>query len=242
MSELWRGLTNEARAQLTTRDYSARNLAEQLATAGVPAGQLLAAERATLAEVWIPGVELFRRVIYPQRHRGLFGELARQNEGALTAIGMWPKQWAAARMFAGSAKGFHVHPPSVPNESTPEAWMRRQYVEEPHNFSLRRYAEEQWDTMFFVQGRVEMLLRDLRAGLPARTMRLWIDGDDHPGANNAGVIIPPGVAHAIRVEGSEDAIMVYGTSVSFDANFEGRIASDVETSHLPQEWQAFLGH
>ena len=96
--------------------------------------------------------------------------------------------------------------------------------------------------MFFVQGRVEMLLRDLRAGLPARTMRLWIDGDDHPGANNAGVIIPPGVAHAIRVEGSEDAIMVYGTSVSFDANFEGRIASDVETSHLPQEWQAFLGH
>ena len=94
--------------------------------------------------------------------------------------------------------------------------------------------------MFFVQGRAEMILREARAGLPVRTMRFFIDGDEHRGPNNVAVVIPPGVAHAIRVEGSEDLIMVYGTSTSFQAEFEGRIASDVETAALPDSWQKFL--
>ena len=85
-----------------------------------------------------------------------------------------------------------------------------------------------------------MILREARAGLPKRTMRLFIDGDEHRGPNNAAVVIPPGVAHAIRVEGSEDLIMVYGTSTSFQAEFEGRIASEVETASLPESWQKFL--
>ena len=59
-------------------------------------------------------------------------------------------------------------------------------------------------------------------------------------ASNAGIVVPPGVAHAIRVEGSEDVIMVYGTSTSFKPEFEGRIASDVETATLPESWQRFL--
>ena len=46
----------------------------------------------------------------------------------------------------------------------------------------------------------------------------------------SAVVIPPGVAHAIRVEGSEDVIMVYGTSTSFRPEFEGRIASEIETA------------
>ncbi|MBA3385475.1 MAG: hypothetical protein H0T95_02430, partial [Chthoniobacterales bacterium] len=99
---------------------------------------------------------------------------------------------------------------------------------------------EQWDVMFCVQGVAEMILRDLRAGMKTRTMRLWIDGDNHRSGNNVGVVIPPGVAHAIRVEGSEELIMVYGTSVSFHPEFEGRIASDVETAGLPVSWQRFL--
>jgi dTDP-4-dehydrorhamnose 3,5-epimerase-like enzyme len=114
-------------------------------------------------------------------------------------------------------------------------------VHEPNNFSLRRYELEQWDVMFFVQGVAEVILRDLRAGLPHRMMRFFIDGDNHRGTNNVGVVIPPGVAHAIRVEGSEDLIMVYGTSTSFHPEFEGRIASDVETMTLPESWQKFLG-
>jgi hypothetical protein len=170
----------------------------------------------------------------------LFGEFVRRDDGILARIGMWPRQWAAARMFAQTAKGFHVHPPSAPQGTTAEAWMRRQFVDEPENFSLRRYDDEQWDVMFFVQGRVEMLLHDIRGGMPRRTMRLWIDGDNYRGANNVGVLVPPGVAHAIRVEGSEDAIMVYGTSTSFRPEFEGRIASEIETSFLPESWQRFL--
>jgi dTDP-4-dehydrorhamnose 3,5-epimerase-like enzyme len=94
--------------------------------------------------------------------------------------------------------------------------------------------------MFFVQGRAEMILREARASLPPRAMRFFIDGDDHRGPNNAAVVIPPGVAHAIRVEGSEDLIMVYGTSTSFRAEFEGRIGSEVETASLPEPWQRFL--
>jgi dTDP-4-dehydrorhamnose 3,5-epimerase-like enzyme len=118
--------------------------------------------------------------------------------------------------------------------------MRRLFVEEPENNALRRYADEQWDVMFFVQGVVEMILRDGRAGMPARTMRFFVDGDNHPGANNVGVVVPPGVAHAIRVEGSEDVIMVYGTSTSFHPEFEGRIASEIETAALPESWERFL--
>jgi dTDP-4-dehydrorhamnose 3,5-epimerase-like enzyme len=71
-------------------------------------------------------------------------------------------------------------------------------------------------------------------------MRFFVDGDNHRGANNVGVIIPPGVAHALRVEGSEDAIMVYGTSTTFRPEFEGRIGSEVETALLPDSWTGFL--
>ncbi len=241
MSEtnLWRGLQPEMSRAMSTRDYAAPSLTERLASSGLEAGQIVAAKREELASIWIPGVEIFARSIHAQRHRGLFGEFVRQNEGALAASKLWPKQWAAARMFANTAKGFHVHPPFVPEGKEPAEWMQQLFGEKPS--ALPHYDREQWDIMFFVQGRVELILRDLRAGLPRRTMRLFIDGDNHRGANNAGVIIPPGVAHALRVEGSEDAIMVYGTSTVFHPEFEGRIASEIETAELPVQWQRFLG-
>lgn len=238
----WQGLAPEARAQLALRDYQPRAFAAQIAEVGVDASRLVTAERSApeVAGAWIPGVEIFARTIYPQRHRGSFGEFVRRDEGPLAEIGLWPQQWAAARMFAQTAKGFHVHPPSVPAGTSPNEWFQRLFVSEPANFSLRPYEAEQWDVMFFVQGRVELILREARAGLPMRTMRCFVDGDNHRGPNNAAVIIPAGVAHALRVEGSEDVIMVYGTSTSFDPAAEGRIASEVETSPLPAEWQKFL--
>jgi dTDP-4-dehydrorhamnose 3,5-epimerase-like enzyme len=241
-SDLWRGISPETRAALRTRDYSASSFARELAETGVEAGRLTGADRTKedVAAAWIPGVEVFRRTIYPQRHRGFFGEFVRQNEGLLERIGLWPRQWSSARMFAQTAKGFHIHPPNVPKDVSPNDWFQRLFVQEPENFSLRPYTEEQWDVMFFIQGRAELLLRDARVGMPGRTMRLFIDGDDHRGANNVGVVIPPGVAHAIRVEGSQDLIMVYGTSTTFRAEFEGRIASEVESAELPASWQGFL--
>jgi dTDP-4-dehydrorhamnose 3,5-epimerase-like enzyme len=240
MSDLWQALKPEARALLTQRDYSAASLGERLATVGVDVGAALAADRSSLAEVWIPGVEFIPRAIYPQRHRGFFGEFARMEEGKLAEIGLWPRQWATARMFAGTAKGFHIHPPFIPTETTPEAWFRRLFVEEPAHFSLRPYAQEQWDAMFFVQGAVEMFLVDERIGLPRRVMRFTIEGDDRRGPNNAGVVIPAGVAHALRVEGAVDAIMVYGTSTKFDPAFEGRIADSIERPTLPAEWESYI--
>ncbi len=240
MSDLWQSLSPQARALLGQRDYSAKSLPERLATSGVEAGELLAANRATLAGAWIPGVELFARRIYPQRHRGFFGEFARKEEGLLAEIGFWPSQWATARMFASTAKGFHIHPGYIPEGVTAEAWHKRLFIEEPTNFDLRAYHREQWDVMFFVQGTVEMLLVDERAGLERRAMRFLIEGDNHRGPHNAGVIIPPGVAHALRAEGSEDAIMVYGTSTKFNPTFEGRIADSVERAPLPEDWQNYL--
>lgn len=240
MNDRWTGLKSDARAALTQRDYSARSLAERLATSGAEVGELIATGRDKLAAAWIPGVEIFPRKIYPQRHRGAFGEFARRDEGAMAAIGFWPKQWATARMFGGTGKGFHIHPPHIPDDQSAEAWFRRLYFEEPANFSLRPYDREQWDAMFFVQGCLEMLLVDERAGLERRVMRFIVDGDDHRGPNNAGIIIPAGVAHALRVEGSTDAIMVYGTSTQFDPAFEGRIADSIERAPLPLEWQAYL--
>jgi dTDP-4-dehydrorhamnose 3,5-epimerase-like enzyme len=241
-SNLWRGLTDEAQCSLATRDYSSGSLAKAVAGNGVEARQLVALDRNADdgKQIWIPGVEMFSRTIYPQRHRGSFGELARRDEGVLAKIGFWPSQWAAARMFAQTAKGFHVHPPSIPDDVAPADWFRKLFIAGPNEYASRRYDHEQWDVMFILQGVVEMILHDLRAGMPTRTMRFIIDGDNHRGPNNVAVVIPPGVAHALRAEGSEDVLMVYGTSTSFQPEFEGRIASDVETATLPPSWQQFL--
>jgi dTDP-4-dehydrorhamnose 3,5-epimerase-like enzyme len=241
MSDLWQALKPAARAALSQRDYSAKSLPERLGSSGVDAGELIAAGGPKLGEAWIPGVELFTRRIYPQRHRGFFGEFARQNDGRLAEIGLWPRQWATARMFAGTAKGFHIHPPHIPEGTSAEAWFQRLFAQEPANFTLRPYDREQWDAMFFVQGAVEMLLVDERAGMPRRIMRFLIEGDDRRGPNNAGVVIPAGVAHALRVEGALDAIMVYGTTTQFEPTFEGRIADGVERAPLPEEWERYLG-
>lgn len=238
-SDLWRGLRPDAKQALSTRDYADASLAERLASSGLDAGQIVSAKREELAPAWIPGVDIFARVIHTQRHRGFFGEFVRQEEGVLADSKFWPKQWASARMFANTAKGFHVHPPFIPAGKDAAEWMQQLFGESPS--ALPSYDREQWDMMFFVQGRVELLLSDIRAGLPRRTMRVFIDGDNHRGPNNAGVIVPPGVAHALRVEGGEDAIMVYGTSTVFHPGFEGRIASEIETAELPESWRSFLG-
>jgi len=235
---LWRGLQTGAASALSMRDYTAASFAEQLATVGVEAGQIIATDRAGLGDVWIPGVEIFRRAIHFQRHRGIFGELVRRDEGVLAELKLWPKQWAGARMFANSAKGFHVHPPYVPAGEDPAKWLRRKFSK--NTPATHDYEAEQWDVMFFLQGRLEMILRDVRAGLPPRIMRFFIDGDNHRSASNVGVVIPPGVAHALRVEGNDDAILVYGTSTTFRPEFEGRIASEIETAQLPGSWKGFL--
>jgi dTDP-4-dehydrorhamnose 3,5-epimerase-like enzyme len=238
--DLWQGIDADARKALTSRNYATQSLTLELAARGVDAGQLVGAYHGEreIKEAWIPGVEIFPRKIHPQPHRGLFGEFARRDGGILAQIGLWPKQWSGARMFAHTAKGFHVHPLRVPEDSVAADWLRRLFVEEPEDYSLRRYDEEQWDVMFFLQGRAEVILCDIRAGFPRRVMRFFVDGDNHRTDNNVGIVIPPGVAHAIRAEGSEDVIMVYGTSTTFQPEFEGRIAS--ETAKLPDSWQKFL--
>ncbi len=240
MSDLWHGLKSDAHSQLAQRDYSQKPPAVRIATSGMEAGDAIA-KRGEIGEAWIPGVELFARRVFPQRHRGFFAEFARADEGPLHAIGLWPRQWATATMVAGTAKGFHIHPPHIPAATSPESWFRRLFVDEPGNIALRPYEREQWDVMFFVAGNVEMILVDERAGLPRRVMRFIVEGDDQRGANNAGVVIPAGVAHALRTEGGRDAIMVYGTTTKFDPAFEGRIAAAVETAPLPEEWTTYIG-
>jgi dTDP-4-dehydrorhamnose 3,5-epimerase-like enzyme len=241
-TNLWLGVSEAARNALTPRDYKLGSLPQRVAHSGIPAGELAMADRSRpeIKRAWIPGVEIFPRKIHPQRHRGVFGEFGRRDDGVLAKIGFWPKQWSGARMFANTAKGFHVHPPNIPSETTAEKWLRRLFIHRAQNYSLRRYDDEQWDVMFLLQGRAEMILCDVRAGFSKRIMRFFIDGDNHRSSNNVGVVIPPGVAHAIRTEGSEDVIMVYGTSTIFHPEFEGRIASEVENAELPQSWQTFL--
>ena len=93
-------------------------------------------------------------------------------------------------MFANTAKGFHVHPPFIPQGEDPVKWLRRRFSGKANVSS--NYEAEQWDVMFFVQGRVEMILRDVREGFRSRIMHFFIDGDNHRGPNNVGVVIPPG--------------------------------------------------
>jgi dTDP-4-dehydrorhamnose 3,5-epimerase-like enzyme len=235
--DLWRGLGKTARAKLRTRDYASSDIASRLHQTGRVDARELAA--GLPKEIDIPGVEVFHRKVFHQRYRGWFSEFAREGEGLAGKIGLWPKQWATARMFAGTSKGFHIHPPYIPEGTTPEAWFKRLFVDEPQNYALRPYPLEQWDMMFFVQGICEMFLIDERAGMPRNKMRFMIEGDDLRGENNVGVVIPSGVAHAIRCASSQDLLMVYGTSTVFVPENEGRIAHDVETPDTPGDWEAY---
>lgn len=234
----WFGLRAEAQAVLELRDYSKGDLEARVSGPGVGSGELAGLD--PKPSWWIPGVEIFPRAVYQQRQRGHFAEFAREGEGCLGRIGMWPKQWATALTFNGTAKGFHIHPPKIPAGTTPEAWFQRLFVDEPGNFALRPYADEQWDAMFFIRGTCEMFLIDERAGMERRKMRFVIEGDDRPGKDNVGVVIPAGVAHALQSISSTDLIMVYGTSTVFDPANEGRIESGVEAATLPPEWATYF--
>jgi len=240
MSDQWTALKVSAREALSQRNYAAGSLLERLGSSGVSAVELLTADRASLESGWIPGVEFVPRRVFRQRHRGFFGEFVREGQGITGKLGMWPRQWASATMFAGTAKGFHIHPPHIPANMDPAAWFEHLFGPTPAPVSERPYEKEQWDIMFFVRGNVEMLLVDERMGMERRIMRFILEGDDSGANAHAGVVIPAGVAHALRVEGSADAIMVYGTSTVFDPAAEGRIADDVERAPLPAEWQAYL--
>ncbi len=235
----WAGLKEGARELLETRDYAVGDLAERLGGAGVNVSEAIKA-RDSLDDVWIPGVELFSRRVFQQKGRGYFSELTRTSEGVLDRIGLVPKQWASALMHRESAKGFHIHPPHIPEGRDAGEWFQELYVENPEDYSKRVYDHEQWDVMFFLSGICEMLLVDERAGMPRRVMRFTIPGDSRPGPDNAAVVIPSGVAHALRNIGNEDLIMVYGTSTTFNPAWEGRIGSDIEKVPLPPDWQGYL--
>lgn len=235
----WKGLNASARELLETRDYSKDTVARRLATSGVGVGEAIQA-RADLSEVWIPGVEIFPRRVFQQKGRGYFSELTRLSEGVLDRIGLAPKQWASALMHRDSAKGFHIHPPHVPVDVMAADWFQRLYLNSPEDYSVRPYDREQWDVMFFLTGLCEMILVDEREGLTRRVMRFTISGDSKPGNDNAAVVIPPGVGHALRSIGNEDLIMVYGTSTTFNPDWEGRIGSAIENAPLPADWSDYL--
>ena len=144
-------------------------------------------------------------------------------------------------MFAPSAKGFHIDPPAIPDGTSPADWFRRLFIDEPDNFALLADDREQWDMKFFIQGVAEMILIDERDGMERRTMRFLIHGDDMPGPNNVGVIIPTGRCHALRTGSSSDLVMIYGTSTVFEPASEGRIAASVELAPLPEAWRGSPG-
>jgi dTDP-4-dehydrorhamnose 3,5-epimerase-like enzyme len=235
----WNGLRAAARERLETRNYSKEPLVRRLATSGVDVAEAIHG-RDELADAWIPGVEIFPRRVFQQKGRGYFAELTRLSEGVLERIGLSPKQWASAMMHRDSAKGFHIHPPHVPDGHAADQWFRELFIEKPAEFSRRPYDREQWDVMFFLTGICEMILVDEREGLTRRIMRFTICGDSRPGNNNAAVVIPPGVGHALRSIGNEDLIMVYGTSTTFNPEWEGRIESGIENAPLPADWSAYL--
>ena len=222
--EHWEGLRSSARNSLEQRDYGI----------SVPcAGDLVGNEK-------IPGVIVFPRTVYSQHNRGFFGELARLEEPPLSDLKLKPVQWASACMFGGTAKGFHVHPPYIPEGTEPSDWFHKLYVDEKDNMTIRPYDREQWDVMFFVSGLVELILVDERVGLPREVMHFHLNGDDRGGGESHGVVIPPGVAHAMRSASSQDVVMVYGTSTVFNPKAEGRITSSIEKALLPAEWIDYL--
>src|SRR5260370_26786287 len=93
--DLWLGLNERTRKALSPRDYKSGSVAQRIAASGVDAAELTAGrDKAELKKVWIPGVEIFSREIHPQRHRGSFGELARDAQGRLGKYKLCPSEWS----------------------------------------------------------------------------------------------------------------------------------------------------
>jgi dTDP-4-dehydrorhamnose 3,5-epimerase-like enzyme len=242
-SPTWSGLREEAKGFLEQRDYSKSPLSQRVARSGVAAFELakLPPDADERRGIWIPGFEIFPVTTFIQRHRGTFSELARNGQGRLGEIGFWPKQWSTSLLHAGTAKGFHVHPPYIPEESEASDWFQSLYGQFASTSLHRPYDQEQWDVMYFLTGSVEVLLVDERAGLPRRILRFFVQGYDRPGPDNVAIVIPPGVAHAIRTATGHDVLMVYGTSTMFDPRNEGRLFSGIEQAALPEDWRRYLG-
>jgi dTDP-4-dehydrorhamnose 3,5-epimerase-like enzyme len=130
----------------------------------------------------------------------------------------------------------------VPENKEASAWFQSLYGQSASTSIRRPYDQEQWDVMYFLMGAAEVLLVDERVGLPRRILRFFAHGYDQPGPDNVAIVIPPGVAHAIRTAASQDVLMVYGTSTVFDPRNEGRIFSRIEQSVLPEDWKSYLGY
>src|SRR5437773_11515996 len=132
---LWQGIEASARDALVVRDYETGSFAQRLRSPGVEAGELMAVNRRQpeVKRTWIAGDDIFARKIFAQLHRGSFGEFVCRNTGALAKIGLWSTQGSAARTLARTAKGFHVHPPSLPADTTSETWHGRSYIRQPQN-------------------------------------------------------------------------------------------------------------
>ena len=87
------------------------------------------------------------------------------------------------------------------------------------------WHKRQWDIWFFSSGMAQVVLYDLREGVPScgRTEVLYA-GDRRP----LVIAIPPGVAHGYRVLGSEPVGLFYHTTETYDprAPDEERIPFD----------------
>lgn len=238
---MWNGIYDSVLSSIDTRDYERLSLLKRISTVGAE-GRELTTNREELerSHAWIPGVEIFPRKIFSQKERGYFSELIKFDHGILHEIGLYPKQWSSALMYRGSAKGFHIHPPIIPVGYEAEDWFRELFLPKPMNYTRRLYDLEQWDVMFFLTGVSEVVLVDERKGLDRRVMRFSISGDFSAGTDHVALVIPPGVSHALKNIGSDDVIMVYGTSTTFKPEYEGRISSSIEDSRLPDEWMQYL--
>ncbi|MGA0845003.1 MAG: hypothetical protein ACO3RV_00550, partial [Luteolibacter sp.] len=117
-NDRWAGIRPDARTMLQTRNYASGDVAGLLTGRGLPASEALK-HRTELSKVWIPGVEILPRSLHQQSGRGYFSELVRMEEGTLKQIGLTPQQWSAAMMHRDAAKGFHIHPPHIPDGKSP---------------------------------------------------------------------------------------------------------------------------
>jgi dTDP-4-dehydrorhamnose 3,5-epimerase len=94
------------------------------------------------------------------------------------------------------------------------------------------YHLHQTDCWTVVQGMLQVVLADLRAGSPTFGVRntMYV-GPLRPWQ----VLIPPGVAHGYKVIGEREALLVYLTDKFYNPRDEGRIAYN--DASLNYDWE-----
>ena len=139
---LWEGIDVGVRKNLNTRDYRAPSFTQELSQRGVDAGDLAAPRIAASARLRTRGFPAWK--FWPEEfiHSGtvdflanLCGATKAFSRGSASGPGNGPQLLGC---FRDLPRAFTCIRRAIPENTDAVDWLRRLYIDEPDNYSVRR--------------------------------------------------------------------------------------------------------